>query len=227
MNVLNAGAVITAGLLDSFNPCAVGVMLMFVALLFSLYRERRLILLFGTSYIVGIFITYLFIGLGILKAVHLFGIHGLFGYASAILLIVFGLFHLNISFLQRFSIVRWFNSCHVPKNARRRVEHGTVAAAIVLGILVGICEFPCSGGVYLATVGLLANIATFWQGVVWLILYNLIFILPLVIIFLIAGNQLMLDKLAAWHQRSATKAKAVMGWLMIILGILLLTWLVI
>jgi len=227
MNGINISLVVTAAFLDSFNPCAFGVMLMFIALVFSLHKKQNLIWLFGVSYILGIFITYLFIGVGILKAVHLFGIHGFFGYVASTLLIIFGLFHLNIKAIQKWSVVRFINSCHVPKDWQRRVASGTILAAVTLGVLVGICEFPCSGGIYLGTVGLLANSATFWQGIGWLLMYNVIFVLPLVVILLFAGNKVVLNKISQWQKKYGQYANTVMGVTMILLGLLLLSWLIV
>ena len=226
MSAFNLPLVASAAFIDSFNPCAFGVMLMFIALVFSLYKRKSLVLLFGASYIVGIFITYLFIGLGILKAVHLFGIHGFFGYVAGALLVIFGLFHLNINFIQKWPVVRFIKSCHIPKDWKRRIEAGTILAAISLGILVGICEFPCSGGIYLGTVGLLANTATFWQGVGWLIMYNVIFVIPLIIILLFSGNKRILQIISSWQAKNGSYANKVMGWVMIAMGLLLLGWLI-
>jgi cytochrome c biogenesis protein CcdA len=91
--------VIINGLIDSFNPCAVGVMIFYLALLLSLHPRRRLLLGFGIFYILSIFTTYLLIGLGLLKSFHLFGIHGFFGWLSAILVILLGFYHLKEYFL--------------------------------------------------------------------------------------------------------------------------------
>lgn len=222
MNDLTFWAIISAGLIDSFNPCAIGIMLLFISLLFSISKERKLILIFGGFYIISVYFTYLLIGLGILKAVHLFGIHGFFGYLAAILLIVMGIIHIGPPALNRFKWIAWMNSCHIPPGYRNYLEKGSIIAGLALGVMVGICEFPCSGGIYLATIGLLSVKATFILGVLYLLLYNLMFILPLVFIFLIAGNKFVLNKISLWQQKNILRAKKTMGLIMIILGLLML-----
>jgi len=45
------------------------------------------------------------------------------------------------------------------------LKRATFPAAGVGGFLVGLCTFPCSGGIYVAIVGLLALQTTYLQGV--------------------------------------------------------------
>jgi cytochrome c biogenesis protein CcdA len=67
---------------------------------------------------------------------------------------------------------------------------------------------------------------TFWQGVGYLVIYNTMFILPLVIIFVLATNKAMLAKIKGWQSKTVGKAKLVSGTLMALLGIGLLVWLI-
>lgn len=219
---LTLGAILSAGLLDSINPCAIGIMLLFISLLFSFNKQRSIVLFFGGFYIIAVYITYLLIGLGILKAVHLFGIHGFFGYVAAILLIVMGIIHIGPKWLNRFKWIAWMNSCHIPPGYQNHIKKGAIIGGLILGLLVAICEFPCSGGVYLATIGLLSIKATFLQGVAYLLLYNVMFVLPLVLVFIIAGNKKVLNRLSKWQQKNIVSAKKIMGLIMIFLGVGLL-----
>ena len=221
---LTLGTILSAGLLDSINPCAIGIMLLFISLLFSLNRQRSVVLFFGGFYIIAVYVTYLLIGLGILKAVHLFGVHGFFGYVAAILLIVMGVIHVGPLWLNRFKWIAWMNSCHIPPGYQKHLKKGAIVGGLILGLLVAICEFPCSGGVYLATIGLLSVKASFLQGVMYLMLYNVMFVLPLIVVFLVAGNKNVLDKMSKWQQKNIVKAKKTMGYIMIILGFLLLAF---
>lgn len=227
MTELTVAAIVTAALIDSLNPCAVGVMLMLVALMFSLYRQTKILKLLALGYVAGVFLAYLFIGLGILKAVHLFGVHGFFGYVSAVILIIFGLIHLNLPLLKDTALARFIQRCRIPKDWRAWARRGTVLAVFFLGVLVGICEFPCTGGIYLGVLALLANTTSFWPGLGWLLLYNLIFVSPLILILLFTGNKLFLQRLEGWYKRGAAVTNKVMGWVMFIAGVALLYWLLI
>ncbi len=217
--------VIINGLIDSFNPCAIGVLLLYVSILLGTNSPRKFILAFGGFYILATFVTYFLIGLGILQVVHLFGVPHFFGWVAAFLVLFIGLFYIKdyywplwqipvvSAFLSRCRMVTWNKKL-------------TIFSALALGVLIGLCEFPCSGGIYLATIAMLSLKETFWQGVVYLVIYNTMFILPLVIIFVLATNKAMLIKIKSWQSKTAGKAKLVSGTLMTLLGIGLLMWLI-
>jgi hypothetical protein len=61
-----------SALIDSINPCAFSMLILTIAFLFSIGKLRSKILLIGGVYILGIFLVYLFIGLGILQTLHFF-----------------------------------------------------------------------------------------------------------------------------------------------------------
>lgn len=217
--------VLINGLVDSFNPCAVGVLIFYLALLLSLKVARRVFITFGLFYIFATFATYFLIGLGILHVVHLFGIHNFFGWAAAVLVLILGLFNLKEFFfpLWRIPILSsFFNRCRVTNWK----PEFTVLSAIVLGFLIGICEFPCSGGIYLATIGFLTIKATFLKGVAYLLLYNLMFVLPLLVLFLSFGNKRIFEFIKKINSGALPYFKLAMGIAMVVSGILLLVWLI-
>ena len=99
------------------------------------------------------------------------------------------------------------------------IEKGSIPAAFFLGVLVGLYEFPCTGGPYLMILGLLHDQATFAKGLVYLIYYNLVFVSPLVIALLIASNKTLLAKMQSWKEDGNIRIKLWSGIAMIILGI--------
>lgn len=202
--------VTTNGLIDAINPCAIGVLMATIAILFNLGNYRKQILRFGFFYILTTYVTYLLIGLGILKAVHLFGVHNFFGWLSAFALIGMGLIQLRRS------------CCIMPK---KMPEHATVIAGIVFGFLVGLCEFPCSGGIYLATVGYLGIQETFWSGLGLLMWYNLMFIVPLMLVFVFAYNLKTARVISNFVGRFGVKTRYFSAYAMLGLGILFIVWL--
>ncbi|MGQ0796984.1 MAG: hypothetical protein ACT4OI_03850 [Methanobacteriota archaeon] len=72
---------------------------------------------------------------------------------------------------------------------RARILSGSVPSATAAGILVGLCTFPCSGGIYVAVLGLLAARASFLEGLAYLYLYNGMYILPLVSVLVFVSNR--------------------------------------
>lgn len=217
--------VIINGLIDSFNPCAIGVLIFYLTLLVSLKINRRLFISFGIFYILATYATYFLIGLGLLKAMHLFGIHNFFGWAAAVLIIGAGLYNFKEYFLPNWRIPfvsSFLGRCRIPKWK----PEITVFSALTLGVLVGLCEFPCSGGIYLATVSLLGAKETFWRGIIYLLIYNTMFVLPLVAIFASVGNQPVFGFIQKLQGKTARLSKLIMALAMIVSGVLLIIWLI-
>lgn len=209
-----------AAIIDSINPCAFSVLILTIAFLFSIGKFRSNILTIGGSYIAGIFIVYVLIGLGILQTLHLFNTPHFMAKVGASLLIALGVINLINEFFPSFPI-----KIRIPHAAHNKIvelmEKASASTAFLLGGLVGLCEFPCTGGPYLMILGLLHDQATYIKGLGYLFLYNIIFILPLVIILLIASNAALIEKVKRWQQKERNVMRFGGGIAMIILGIII------
>ena len=210
--------VLVSAMLDSINPCAFSILLLTIAFLFSIGRNRTGIVKIGSVYIAGIFVVYILIGLGILQTLHIFNTPHFMAKVGAALMIAFGAINLINEFFPSFPI-----KLKIPQVSHRwlaeMMERASMPAAFVLGVLVGICEFPCTGGPYLMILGLLHDQATFWSGFSYLLFYNLIFVLPLAIMLLIASHEKLLQKAEQWKKEETGKMRFVMGLVMVLLGI--------
>lgn len=209
-----------SALIDSVNPCAFSILLLTIAFLFSIGKHRAGVLAIGGSYIAGMFLVYLLIGLGLLEALHLFDTPHFMGKVGAALLITFGLINLINEFFPAFPV-----KLRIPHAAHRTIaelmEKGSLPTAFLLGGLVGLCEFPCTGGPYLMVVGLLHDSASYLRGVAYLLFYNLVFVLPLVVILAIASHETLLEKVREWQKSERPAMRIGGGIAMVILGILI------
>lgn len=209
-----------AALLDSVNPCAFSILLLTIAFLFSIGKLRSNILKIGGFYIFGIFTAYILIGLGILQALHIFDTPHFMAKIGASLLIALGAINIINEFFPAFPIkLRIPNAAH--HKMAELMERASLPTAFLLGGLVGLCEFPCTGGPYLMVLGLLHDATTYARGLSYLLLYNLIFILPLVIILLIASNKLLIEKVSAWQKKENKLMRLGGGIAMVALGLII------
>lgn len=213
-----------AGLADSYNPCSIGVLIVSLTILIGL-KKPKLIAVFGLSYLSAIFATYYLIGLGFLRAFHLFGIHGFFGYVAGFILILVGLIHLFPHFFPNNPITRWLRSCHIPAALNDHLDKGVFITGAILGFSIGLCTIPCAGGIYLGVIGLLALKTSYWQGVLNLFIFNLGFILPLVIIFFAATREPVLKTIQKYNAKIARYGVIATSSIMIMMGLLII-WLV-
>ena len=215
--------VLAAGLLDGVNPCAIAVLLLSLAVLFTLQRTRRQVLLTGAVYVGMIFVAYLGIGLGLFGAIVISGEQHLVARIGSWLLIALGLVNVKDYF--------WYGrgfSLSVPKVGHEAVKgwlkRATLPAAAAAGFLVGLCTFPCTGGIYVAILGLLSTQTTYLEGSTYLFAYNVMLVLPLVGLLLVLGNRRSVGALARWQAERKRAVKLVSGLVMVALGAAMLAW---
>jgi cytochrome c biogenesis protein CcdA len=213
--------IITTGFLDSINPCAISLLLLYIALMYSMKKTHKTIMIFGFFYIAAIYITYFFIGLGLLRTLHLFNFPGLFASIGAWISIIFGLLNLNEYFFPN-SPLKIRMPLSVRAKASEWAHKSTIPSAIVLGFLVGVSEFPCSGAVYLAILGYLRANETLLNGVLYLLIYNLMFVLPLILVYLVATNRVVTERMINFQEKSGRKMHLVLAGVMIALGVIIL-----
>ncbi|MFA6341181.1 MAG: cytochrome c biogenesis protein CcdA [Candidatus Paceibacterota bacterium] len=208
-----------AALVDSVNPCAFSILFLTTTFLFGLDRTRKQIMTAGLSYIFGIFVTYVLIGLGVLKVLSFFGASNLISTLGASAIIAFGLIGLINEFVPNFPI-----QLKIPKFAHGRIailiEKATLPAAFLLGVVVGMFEFPCTGGPYLFVLGLLHDQGSYLRGFAYLLFYNLIFVLPLLVILAVAASKKVLQAVENARRAETKKARIWLALIMILLGTL-------
>ena len=194
--------ILAAGLTDGINPCAFSVLIFLVTYLLSIGSRRRIIII-GLSYILAVYVSYFAAGLGLLTVIQLSGLTKIIYRIAAIIALTVGVFNLKDFF--------WYGkgfSFKIPELSKGTIEKytrlATLPSAIILGFLVSAFELPCTGGVYLAILGLLADQTTRISAIPYLLLYNLMFVLPLVVILFVIYFGVSPEKAEKWR-KSKTK----------------------
>jgi cytochrome c biogenesis protein CcdA len=227
--VITLPTVIVAGLVDGINPCAFTVLLLFIAALLAslkageqnITKTRARLVGLGSIYIGAVFLTYLLLGVGLLKAADFFTRQHLPARLGALAAILIGLWMVKDYFLPN-----WGWKLQAPGKigdvARKAAQKATLPALVVGGFLIGLCTVPCSGAVYLGVLSLLALQPTAMLGYGYLILYNIIFILPLVLILFLASTRPTLSLLAHWNLHHKEWVRLALGGGVVVMGLLIL-----
>lgn len=221
--------VLFAGLIDGINPCAFTVLLLFItAMLVTLQsgsqtaQEVRMRMLGkGSIYIAAIFFTYLALGIGLLKSLDIFTREHLPARVGALLAILLGLWMVKDFFLPDWGL-RLQAPGRIGDIARASAKRATLPALIAGGFLIGLCTVPCSGAVYLGVLSLLAMQPTAAPGYGYLLLYNTVFILPLVVILIAASARPTLSHLAHWNLHHKEWVRLALGSGVVVMGLLIL-----
>lgn len=218
-------AVIVTGLVDSVNPCAFAVILLLIAFLFTMRQSRAKVWQLGLVYIGMIFLVYFAIGLGILRAIQFSTEPHFVAQIGTWILILLGVINLIEYFFPRFPI-----KLHMPDWAHHRthqlIGQASLPATVVAGFLVGLCTFPCSGGIYVSILTLLNAQTTANWGLAYLFLYNILFVLPLLLILAAIGNRASAKAWAQWERNNSSRIRLWYGVIMIGLGAIILLWMI-
>ncbi len=221
--------VLVAGVVDGINPCAFTVLLLFITALLSTLKAgesnvgsiRSRILGLGGIYIGAVFLTYLALGVGLLKTLDFFTRQHLPARIGALVAILFGLWMLKDYFLPDLGW-RLQAPGKVGEMARQAAKKASIPGLIVSGFLIGMCTVPCSGAVYLGVLSLLALQPTKLLGYGYLLLYNIVFILPLVIILILASAKPTLGRLAHWNLHHKEWVRLALGAGVVLMGLMIL-----
>ncbi|MBU0693698.1 MAG: hypothetical protein KKC11_03395 [Candidatus Omnitrophica bacterium] len=241
---LSVFTVMGSGLIDGVNPCAFAVIVFFISFLAVYGYRKREVVYVGLFYCLAVFVTYLFIGLGLFKFLYsLAGFYLLirfFYYFVA----VFCFLLAGLALYDYFKFKKTKESegliLQLPKFMKKRInliigsklrergERGVIglsATAFVVGFLVSLLEAVCTGQVYLPTiVFILKNESLRLKAVTYLFLYNFMFILPLVVIFLLSLLGFNSQKFNRFLKQNLGRIKIIMAVVFFLLGAFIL-WL--
>lgn len=223
--------ILSAGLIDGINPCAFATLIFFISYLTFVGRTRREILWVGIGFSGAVFATYLLIGLGILRFVQHLSFLPVFSRIVYLLTAAFA-FVLGILSLYDYIQLKWGRpsemKLQLPEFLKKRI-HQTIRkesqstryffAAIAAGFIISLLEFSCTGQVYLPTILFVTNIPSLRTGAVsYLILYNVMFIVPLLIIFGVVYWGVTSDQLAFFLNQRASSIKLLTSLLFFVLA---------
>jgi cytochrome c biogenesis protein CcdA len=220
--------VLGAGLIDGLNPCAFATLVFFISYLTITGRKGRDILFVGVAFALGVFLTYLLVGVGLLRIVQslsFFTSLGRWVYLLTALLCV----GLAIVTFRDFFTSRAKGAGEIalklPVALRRRINkvirentqvRSFVAMALVSGFVISLLELACTGQVYLPTIiYVMSRPELAAQAFLYLVLYCLMFILPLIVVFVLSYLGTTSDQLAKFINQHTSSIKLITGFVFV------------
>lgn len=220
---LTLGAVVLGAALDSINPCDFAVLVLLLGTLLVMGKRVK-VLWAGFAFAAGIFVAYFAMGfilysiLGVTVGTRSF--REPFIYAVSALAILVGLWEMK----DLLWYGKWF-SIEVPEKWKPSVKKLTasvvsVPGAFVIGLVDSLFLAPCTSGPYIVILTLLSQTTTRGQGALWLLLYNFIFILPMIAITLLVHFGFTTTARAErWRQAKLGTLHFTTGLVMVLIGI--------
>lgn len=222
---LTLGIVLGAAAIDSINPCAIGVLLFLTSVLLRSSGDKKTLITLGITYITTVFVIYNFSGLGLIWFQHTLierGFAEMVGTMVGTAVVVLGLLEIKDFFWYGKGISLEIAPAYKEKLSEMATKISWFSI-ITIGAFVAMVELPCTGGPYLAVTAMLAK-SFDMQAFLYLIIYNLIFVLPLLFILILVYCGASLTQLKFWRQKNRKWMNLSSGLLMISLGALLIAY---
>ena len=224
-----------AGLLDGINPCAFATIVFFISYMGLVGRERKEMLVAGGAFAGAVFVTYLLLGMGLLKFLSFLNEFAIVA-KCVYLLAAIGTF--TLAFLSLYDAYKAKQGkvkeivLQLPKSFKQRIHKvireqtrtsGVIIGAVVIGFAISALELVCTGQVYLPTITFVMGVEGMrGDALSYLILYNLMFITPLLVVFGFVYWGTTAMQLGGVLQRHLMPVKVGTGVLLLGLGVWLL-----
>lgn len=227
--------VIAGGLLDGINPCAFATIIFFLSYLGVAKRSSKEIFMVGSAFILAIFISYLSVGLVFNEIIAKLTENSSYLWLKNALNYVFAGFALLVAVL---SLKDYWKArqgrlddmtLQLPNFLKKRIKgvirkgaksSRFVIAAFFSGIAISFLELACTGQVYAPIIYKINQGAA--DATYMLVLYNLAFILPLVIIFALAMGGMKSNALIDFQKKHTATVKLLTGILFLLLAAVLI-----
>lgn len=242
-------AIAAAGLEDGINPCAFTVIVFFISFLaLQGYRKKELAVI-GLSFIFAVFLTYLLIGIGIFN--FLYSLKGFWALTKVINISV-GILSIILGCLALYDFFKFKLTgkteglvLQLPKSVKYQINKviglhyrlakdakgqaikprklKLITSAFITGFLVSLLEAVCTGQLYLPTISFVLKTTNLkLHALGYLLLYNILFCLPLLVIFLFALLGTTTDEFSRFLKSRLGAIKILMAVLFFGLGIFLI-----
>ncbi len=233
IDTLNFTRITTLALADSVNPCAIAVLTMvLVAILIQNPDKKKKVLYAGLAFTASIYIGYLFYGVVLIQLFKSFAEflreNSIYIYNGlGIFAMIIGALNIKDYFMYKPGGLATEMPLFMRPGAKRIIQKITSpCGAFIIGFLVTLFLLPCTIGPYIIASGLLSELGIL-GALPWLLYYNLLFILPmLIIVGLIYYGSAKVDEVSGWKERNIRMLHLVAGILLFAVGFsLLMGWL--
>ncbi|NLW30515.1 MAG: hypothetical protein GXY77_03560 [Fibrobacter sp.] len=228
-------SILVAGLIDGVNPCAIATMIFLVSFLATKKRSRKEVLVIGMCFTGSVFITYLLLGIGAFRIITALDQYRWMSKVIRWSAVGFAGIVGTLSFADAFRFKKSKKTedikLQLPKVVKLRIHKvisGNLAGsqlatgAVITGFLVTLLEAVCTGQVYLPTIVLMTKQEGLrFTGWLYLIFYNFLFVVPLLIVMILAYYGMKWDKLAKTTQKNLVAIKIIFGIVLIGLAVFL------
>lgn len=222
---INLPLLTVAALTNGLNPCGIGMMITFLGYLIvfgAKGKEKNWILRTGLVYILAVFVTYLITGLlfyGVAFYIQRWWLAGVFKYIVGGVLVVAGLIQLKDAFFPD-SPIHLRMSMSGFEKLTKLMARASFGVTALIGFLTTVFSTPCMLPLYVGTTAVIARSGLGMTKVLgYFLYYNLVFILPLIVILLLMAGGRQVVNMKEWEHKSTKWTRAFLGVALVLVGI--------
>lgn len=221
---INLPLLSVAALTNGLNPCGIGMMITFLGYLLVFGgkgKGKKWILKTGAVYTLSVFVTYLIIGLlfyGVAYYLQRWWLAEVFKYLIGGVMIAAGLIQLKDVFFPDLPI-HLRMSIGGFKKLMGMMAKASVWVTILIGVLTTIFSSPCMLPLYVGTTAVIARSGLPMIMVLgYFLYYNLIFILPLIVILLVMTGGKQVVEMKEWEHKYSKWMRFILGLVLVGVG---------
>ncbi len=228
-DILSFGSITLLALVNSVNPCQIAMLvLVLVTILMQNHDKKGKILLTGLSFVFAVFLGYLFYGIVLVQLFQTFTQTLKEGsiylkYAIAILSMLVGALQIKDFFFYKKGSLGTEMPIWMRPKAKRIIEKITSpAGAFVTGFIITLFLGPCTMAPLLVATETLSQLGLV-RAFPWLLYFNLIAVLPLIIItFIVYRGFTTAESVSQWKEKNVRFLHLIAGLLLLGVGTALL-----
>ncbi|WP_440945219.1 cytochrome c biogenesis CcdA family protein [Methanosarcina sp. T3] len=215
--------ILAAGILAGFNPCLLAVMAFLASVTLAQTGGRKEMLKITMGFSAGIFTMYMFAGISILSTVSFlpeFRSH--FTAITILLTALLGLWHIYDAYWLRTHAKSTFRTPKSLKDFMSRMgEKNLLLLSFLAGSMFSLVKAPCVGAIYLSILSMLAIKTDILRGIVYMGIYNLGLLLPVMCLGLLLSFGLSPKKVTEFREKRRVEIRLITGLILIVLALLM------
>jgi cytochrome c biogenesis protein CcdA len=229
-DILSITKITSLALVNSVNPCQIAMLILVLVAIFTQNQQdnKRKILFSGLAFILAVFLGYLFYGIVLVQLFQTFAAtlrtsSIYLNYALAILAMIIGALQIKDYFMYKPGNVGTEMPLYLRPRAKLWINKITSpGGAFLIGLVITLFLAPCTMAPLLVVT---EAISTF--GIIgalpWLLYFNFIVVLPLIIITLIVYKGFTtIENITEWRERNIKKLHLIAGILLFGTGLIIL-----
>jgi cytochrome c biogenesis protein CcdA/thiol-disulfide isomerase/thioredoxin len=219
--VLSVPSVIVVGFLAGFNPCLLAILAFIASVTLATTGKRRNVLLIVFMFSLGIFVTYLVVGVGILSIFEQTPeLQTTIRNILVVLIGILGLWHVYDAY---HLLKNSESSFYTPKAFIRLTESVTkkvsLPASFLMGVIFSLIKAPCVGAVYIGIIDMVRSGKG--AGYMYLAAYNLGVVLPVIVLGAAIAFGLNPEKVEKFRKEKRSLLRLITGVTLLLIAVLM------